>query len=171
MAERVSIQVSFPEQGNLIVPSEMGEFLTKFSQVYEAAVYATRFKSPEAVLVERENFRVRVHEVLAGKAAAWLAPEDRPVEEDEQLTCTKLSFGSPLDIVLCGTGAALVLSVIVCGGEVKLFPPTFKINTSLGKGLKDLIALFSQAKAKAKAKAPPPPAKAPAKKARKVQRS
>lgn len=146
MELRDTIQVIFPEPGASVALLDVGEFLSRFSQIYEICVYVTRSRSPEEALVSLESLRASVERVLNGEER--IAHEDKNLDSGEVLTCTKLSYGSPFEIVTVGIPTALALAVIICGGEVKLFSGEFRLNKSLGEALHDIKRLFQPTRLK-----------------------
>ena len=121
--------------------SDLGEFLTTLSQIYESAARATRGRLPEMALLDRERMVGRTLD-------QYLSDQDNPFKDpvSVDLKCQKLSHNSPLEITLIGLASALVIALILAGGEIKMFGATVKINKSFGQALRDLRLALTRVK-------------------------
>ncbi len=117
--------------------SEIGEFLNLLTLAYNRA---------RAIAPRERNSLLSLSsstlgEILKDKKVLLKAGF---LQHGPKLRCSKIIYGSPFEIWLTGTASALVLAVILAGGEFKGPGFTIKINKSLGASLNDLRkALYS----------------------------
>lgn len=136
----VELQLVFEEEGGLLDVTDFVEFLARFRDLYNLC-YGVAGQFPvEKVLVDRETLiREALLKGTSGTELSALSASDSLAP----LAMTRISYSSPLEIWLFGSASALVLALLLGGGEVGLFGVRVKLQHSLGESLQHLRAVFS----------------------------
>jgi hypothetical protein len=158
MRDESTLQLTFRASDELSV-FDLGEYLTRFAWLYEAALVVVESKPVEEVLFRQAHFVKEARAELKRLAArpSLLRPldGDRPA-----LLCTRIEYASPPKFFLKGQVAALALAVILAGGKIDVFGVHVQIDKPLGEAVKELRIAFDPAAPVATPQAPPPTAAA-----------
>jgi len=130
MNDSSTVGLHFEHEGDTLLADDLGQFLAAFARVYDGAAISTRDARAEQVLADPNRF-------VAG-AVSYFFDEPEYLPSPEPLRISRISYASPLEITVTGVSAALVIALILAGGEVKLFGGSVKMNKSLGEALLDL---------------------------------
>ena len=140
-----SARLIFVDEGQPDV-ADVGHFMFLYGGVYAAAVSQLHRRDVERrlglPLIEK---RLRRHlDSLALIDTGALFSQDLHAGE---LTVKRLAVESPLEIVMCGVGAALALAVILSGGTIKFDAESGAFEATmpaLGEGIRKLREALAQ---------------------------
>jgi hypothetical protein len=132
---RETQRVQLPNLPTDIPATQLGEFFTLLSLAY--GITSTLPEATRRKLIETQSRPELLRAIKQNLPRLLISSGGTGV-----LRCRKLKYGSPLEIWLFGVPSALILALILAGGEFKAFGLTIKINKSLGASIGDLKKLF-----------------------------
>ena len=95
MEEQTTIQITFADQDTALNVHDLGEYLQKFSELYNAATSAAEEIPVELVLLDKFKYVSAAIEVLSNKTDHLNIHNGSP-NDKFTLACSKISYTSPL---------------------------------------------------------------------------
>jgi|GEM_PF-3999656 len=129
------------DSNEVITAVNLAEFLYFFSAVYGAATKLNELPA-ERIIARRHDFArdfsAFLHSEYSAAGVGTLISESLG---EQQLIITKVKKESPLEFWFMGVSSALVIAVVLSGGEVDLLKGKFKLP-ALGEGVRKLKQAF-----------------------------
>ena len=132
MSQYSDVILSFDKEGDALSADDLAQFLASFNRIYEGALLATAGSTAGEALEQHEKFLPQTI------SHYFTDPSIRRLPDQDSLLISHISYNSPLEIAVYGVSAALIVALILAGGEIKIFGATVKIQKSLGASLRDL---------------------------------